>query len=127
VSVKFTGFDELNRQFNKMLKDVDKDKQEPIMLGASKVFTSVLKTNIPVNEGILKDAVVEKLMPRKEGYPTIAIGAIDRKKAPHAHFPEFGTSKMPARPYFRPTWDNTHKNLLDYITDEQKKIVKGWG
>ncbi len=47
-----------------------------------------------------------------------AIAAVDRKVAPHAHLIEFGTSRAPAYPFFRPA--------VDAHADKLGRDLKGW-
>lgn len=47
-----------------------------------------------------------------------AIAAVDRKVAPHAHLIEFGTSRAPAYPFFRPA--------VDAHADKLGKGLRGW-
>ena len=74
--------------------------------------------------GNLKRSPIAKLLPAKANYPIIAIAGIDRKITPHAHLIEFGTSKMSARPFFRPAVDAHRGKVVDNIKDGAKSIVE---
>jgi len=74
--------------------------------------------------GNLKRSLHAKLLEDKTGFPKVAIAAVDRKIAPHAHLIEFGTSKMSARPFFRPAVDAHGGKVIDNIKDGAKKLVE---
>jgi len=74
--------------------------------------------------GNLKRSLRAKLLDEKSRFPTVAIAAVDRKIAPHAHLVEFGTSKMSARPFFRPAVDSHGGKVIDNIKDGAKKLIE---
>ncbi|HEV2612539.1 MAG TPA: HK97-gp10 family putative phage morphogenesis protein [Noviherbaspirillum sp.] len=41
----------------------------------------------------------------------------NRRKAPHGHLIEFGTSRMEAQPFLRPAYDAAHKAALEVARD----------
>jgi len=70
--------------------------------------------------------VARKFKRKKKGDPG-AMVAIDRKIAPHAHFLEFGTVKMSARPFFRPAVDATRSRAAKLITKGVERAIKTAG
>ena len=74
--------------------------------------------------GNLKRSLHAELLPEKTRFPTVAIAAVDRKIAPHAHLVEFGTSKMAARPFFRPAVDANGGKVIDNIKNGAKKLIE---
>jgi HK97 gp10 family phage protein len=55
--------------------------------------------------------------------PNVIIG-VDRKQAPHAHLVEFGTAKMPARPYLRPAVAVARPLVVAVIENGLKRLLK---
>jgi len=45
-------------------------------------------------------------------------------RSPYAHFVEFGTSKMPARPFFRPALDEAMEDAARAMEEEAKDTLK---
>jgi len=74
--------------------------------------------------GNLKRSLHAKLLDEKTRFPTVAIAAVDRKIAPHGHLIEFGTSKMSARPFFRPAVDAHANKVISNIKAGAKKLVE---
>jgi len=75
----------------------------------------------------IKNSVVGRAYSKQRPDEPAAYTAIDYKKAPHAHFPEFGTVErvkktgattghMPATPYFRPAVDQNRSKFFNEIT-----------
>lgn len=124
--MQIEGFEELEKKLQKLAKDVDKDKQEPILEKAADLITKTAQNNAPVRDGLLKSSIYTKLMPRSDRFPSIAISAVDRRKAPHAGWVEFGISKMQAKPYFRKAWDEKQREAYQLIENELKSIVRKW-
>lgn len=84
----------------------EKIKTEVAFNGAaamSKVIYDEAKTNVPVQTGKLKEAIYRVYSPEKSSN-TLKLYRIswNKKKAPHGHLIEFGTSRAPAHPFIRP-------------------------
>lgn len=74
--------------------------------------------------GNLKRSLHAKMLDDRRNFPQIAIAAVDRKIAPHAHLIEFGTCKMSARPFFRPAVDAHSGKVIGNIGDGVKRLIK---
>lgn len=77
--------------------------------------------------GTLHDAVYRVFSQSRsnEDQKAYHIG-VNKSKAPHWHFLEYGTSKQPARPYIRPAFDAKIKEAIDATTDRIKeKLSRG--
>ena len=55
--------------------------------------------------------------------PTVLAG-VDTRKAPHASMVERGTSKTPARPFWRPAITKTRHVIAKIYADGLKKIIE---
>lgn len=62
-----------------------------------------------------------------EARQTGALTAEVVSKAPHAKPLEFGTSRMEARPYMRPSRDAKEKEIRDRFASQMNKLVKRSG
>jgi len=129
MEAKIEGIREFDRAVEKLIKSVGPDNTEPILFDAAELVTAQVRQNvnrIPKVTGRLSRSPVTKMMPRRRhNEPRPSIAAIDRKIAPHAGLIEFGTSKMAARPYFRPAWDAKRKDALEHIKSQLARNVKG--
>lgn len=126
MSAQLQGMDQLNKNLEKLVKATDKKHNGEILIKQAEKIRDRIIARVPEGpSGNLKRSPVAKLMPEKGTYPAIAIAGIDRKIAPHAHLIEFGTSKMPARPFFRPAVDESANQVMDGIKDGLKKNIEG--
>jgi HK97 gp10 family phage protein len=71
--------------------------------------------------GTLKEAIYASRGP--DDRPGV-IAAVDFHKAPYAGFVERGTSKMTARPYFRPAVLSTRPLVANMIADDLKRLIE---
>ena len=75
--------------------------------------------------GNLKRSLHARLLDDKLRFPKVAIAAVDRRIAPHGGLVEFGTSRAPAHPYFRPAVDAHANKVLSNIKNGAKKLIEG--
>lgn len=52
---------------------------------------------------------------------------VNKKKAPHWHFLEYGTSHRAAKPFLRPTFDNKIKPAIDTMRARMSQLISGRG
>ncbi len=95
IDIKIEGMDELKKQMLSIARSMGADNVERVNYAAADIITQEVKIRAPQGPtGNLKDSPVTKALKREYyGHPARAISAIDRKKAPHAHLVEHGTSK----------------------------------
>ena len=123
-ATKLEGQEELNRKLGKMSESVGYKNMENILMGSAVEFKEALIAKAPVGPtGNLKRSPIAKAM--KKSRVPVVIAGIDRKIAPHAHLVEFGTVKMPAKPFFRPTWDGMRKKVNEDIAKKSGKAIEG--
>ena len=123
---KIEGLEQLDKKFQKMAKNVGAEKVEPLLFASAKIVTEAQRARAPQGPtGNLKRAHVTKQLPARGRQIGAAIAAIDRRIAPHAGLVEFGTSKMPAKPYFRSGWDATRGKAKQIIEQGLKNLVEG--
>lgn len=133
--VTIEGLDELQKTLEALAKKVDNDENTDIVYtAAERHVTPTVQSNAPTGpSGSLKDAVVTKRMPVSDSYPALALTAIDRKKAPHAHLVEDGSGpryadgkyvgEMPPNPFFRTSVQQSLPTAYRFIEDELRKRV----
>jgi HK97 gp10 family phage protein len=122
--VEIEGFEELERNMQKLLKQVDDSMQEVIIEKAAKQAADQIRSRAPIGPtGNARRSIVHKLMPRSDMYPTIGIVAVDRRIAPHFHFLEFGTSKQSPNPVFRSGWAAVASQVMQQIINDIKNQV----
>jgi HK97 gp10 family phage protein len=125
MQVKIEGVPELERKLDKMTKSVSGEKMSPICLKAAQMVRDAIKQKAPQGPtGNLRRSPVAKLMTPREFF-ALAIAAIDRKIAPHAHLLEFGTVKMRPHPFFRPAWDENREKANKMVQDGIKQLIEG--
>jgi HK97 gp10 family phage protein len=82
------------------------------------------KINAPVKSGTLRDAIYRVYSPEKSS-DTLKLYRIswNKKKAPHGHLVEFGTSRAPAHPFLRPA----ASRIVDAIRAGQERMAQKLG
>ena len=124
--VKIEGLDKLEANVKKINDSVDKEQTGKILIKQAEIIRDRIRDKAPQGPtGNLKRSPVAKLMPENASYPAIAIAGIDRKIAPHAHLVEFGTSRAPAHPFFRPAVDECQRQVMNNIKNELKDKIEG--
>lgn len=106
IDISF-NVDDLKAQLNKLASDIQTTAIRSAAYAASKVIYEELKIRVPVGAtGNLRDSLYQyhdtKLS--VNGKHVYSIGP-NKKKAPHWHLLEYGTVRMAAKPFIRPTYD----------------------
>ena len=147
IDVKVEGMEEFINSIDKLVENLKPDKVEPILNSAARAVSKELRKNAPSNDGVLKKAIVTKKLKRWGNTPAPSIAAVNRKRAPHAHLVEYGTSgsrqvnpgrmvniggqaafitntgRMPANPFFRKTINATLGPTLARIEQGIGKLI----
>ena len=134
MDIEIQGIEELEKQMESLIKAVHPDKVEPVLLDGAKVMQKAIKGKIQHSvTGNLKRGVKAKVM-RRRGGSAAAIGlsvgeaapafaAMDFRIAPHYHLIEFGTSRAPAYPFFRPGVDASKEQAINQITQDISNLI----
>lgn len=93
--------------------DLDKFAQkvrEEVLIAGTAAMANVIyeevHTRVPVDTGTLRDAIYRVYSPEKSSDANKLYRiSWNKKKAPHGHLVEFGTSRAPAHPFIRPAAD----------------------
>ncbi|MDX1806541.1 MAG: HK97 gp10 family phage protein [Paenisporosarcina sp.] len=122
VDIKLDGLDQLRNRLKSFanpapIVKVALEKSGEHLRGAIQELTPVRKGP---SGGALKAAIVKgKVINGK-----IQIGPSQQGPAFRAHFLEFGTSKMPARPFIRPAFEQEKLTIEKIMAEEIRKGLK---
>jgi len=122
--ISLEGFPELISKLEKVIAKGGPETVEPILKRGADIMADKVRSLAKVGStGNLRASVVSKVLKRSGDNPAPAITAIDYRKGPHAHLLEYGTSKMAARPFFRPGIEGSSDQALEVvITKLQQEI-----
>jgi HK97 gp10 family phage protein len=128
VQIYLKGIDELERQANKLIKEVNEGKQK-ILLDQAKLVRDRIREKAPRGPtGNLKGAAYASSIPASLTGPALAFAGIRPRKAPHAHLVEYGHAgphPAPPHPFVRPAWDESRDEVERNIAAGLGKIVEG--
>ncbi len=129
-SIKIEGVKEVRLVIDKIGKEIE-DKLQPALHKGAEIVAQKATSNIErktkPKTGRLASSMVVKDMPYNDFMPLVAIAAVDRKIAPHAHLIEFGTTKMSARPFLRPAYQSSQKEVKEIVESAIKEVVNKAG
>ena len=89
----------------------------PALRAAALIPQNAAKENVPVLTGTLKRSIHQEDV---QGQLAVAVGT----DVPYAEHVEFGTSKMPARPYLRPALDENKGAMVKEFGEAWSDIVE---
>ncbi|MCB2311609.1 HK97 gp10 family phage protein [Clostridium tagluense] len=118
VDAIINRLNEINANVNKLTNKALQNAGEPVLEDA--------KANVSVGKGVLKEELKISAVKTKDGIKFILVG-IDKKdssKIFYGKFLEFGTSKMPAKPFLVPAYLKNKKQIMDIIKDTLKEGLK---
>ena len=126
IYAKWEGMDELRAAVAKMAAAVSPDAAEPLFLqGATVVAEDARSRARQGPTGNLKRSLTAGLLKRLGNNPATAIAAVKLNIAPYAHIIEFGSSRAPAYPFFRPAVDAKAESVARNIESGLARLVEG--
>lgn len=117
VDMKLDGLNELTKRLTEIADTEDVEKKA--LEDASDFLIPRIKENTPVRTGRMRDSIIAE--PVKNG--EVFIGPSQQGPAFRAHFLEFGTSKMSARPFMRPTFESNKRQIQRIMADAIRKGI----
>lgn len=131
--VRWRGQPQATRRLNKAVRTVSNDGATAAVIAGGLVFINEAKTLAPVRTGTLRRSLhvggarnktpeftptpdTPELPAPSKNLRGILFAKIGTNLN-YAQFNEFGTSRMPARPFMRPALDNKRGEALDEIQD----------
>lgn len=125
--IRIEGLKELEAQFGKIEKGLNKSAKETLLAQARMVRDRIREKAPRGPTGNLKRSPIARMMADKPNYPMLAIAGIDRKIAPHAHLVEFGHAgphSAPPHPFFRPAIMETLPKAYENIKEDLKEGIE---
>ncbi|MCT6925400.1 HK97-gp10 family putative phage morphogenesis protein [Metasolibacillus sp.] len=125
MRVDFTGLEELQRALQQRL---DSDSiQEPVLQKGAEYLKEKLEENV-YNYGFKRrSGKSEKsiVIDSKIVDGSLAVGLSNQNNdAFYLYFHEYGTSKMRARPWFRPTFENEMNRIIEIMKQELQRRMR---
>ena len=110
IESKLTG--DVSHGLDKLAEKVQEKVLFSGVAAMAKVIYEAVLPNVPVKSGLLKSAIYRVYSPeRSTGQRKTYRVSWNKKKAPHGHLVEFGTSRAPARPFLRPAFDRINEAI----------------
>lgn len=129
-AVKIKGLRELARKLKQMPVELRGKTLNAALRKGAKEIASEAQRRVPVRDGVLQRSIVIRkarvINPNNEASQTVSV----RKNAKsggnpyYASFVEFGTSKMPARPFMRPAFESRNGDALAVFKTELSKRIE---
>lgn len=140
VSVKVDGLRELGERMKGLKEDVNTRIARAATAAGAVVIRNAAQQKVPVDTGNLKKNIIVKRLPKGESsltsehIVTVRQGKLTKKQkdkglqdAYYGKFVEYGTAKMPARPYMRPAFDQNKEKAVQAIKDRIEKRLNKAG
>lgn len=134
VTIRKTGnfsVEGLNQFYDNVERVLDRTSAENlkgVFMKAGMVLRDRAKANAPFRTGKLRNAIFAA--PGNPDKPNVLVGVSRSKRktgappAPHGILIEYGTSKMQARPFFRPAITETKGQMAEIIITGFKKTIE---
>lgn len=129
--IKVEGMAQLDRKLKKLVERATGPQVEAALLKAAVPLETAMKRTTAFADytGYLRRSIGTK-KGRRRPSPTVTVGA----KAPHAHLVEFGTAErhhksgkstgiMPKRPFIRPAYDKSKREVVAVMRRELQRMT----
>lgn len=123
--IEVDGLEEAIRKVQSIVSAVEAKDVEKVLLEGAKIVQGEAKRRAPYRTGKLRRSIKAKIGKRRSKMVAGAFAAVDFKVAPHAYLVEYGTSRMRARPYFRPAWEATKDEVRRVVEEGLRKLIGG--
>lgn len=134
---KMKGLSELQKSLNTLPDKLRDRALKNASAAGARVIQREAKRLVPVQTGTLRDSIVVSRTFKQRGRRVVLRGAVviglKGVGRYYAHLHEFGTSKIPARPFMRPALNNMAPKALKVIgeklgkeIDKAAKKLTGW-
>ena len=117
--MKLEGMGELEKKLIKMGKKANSIKNKAIKAAAEPILKDA-KNEVSIDEGDLKEGLAISGIKTKKDEKYVEVGALSSDLF-YSKFLEFGTSKMPAKPFLQPSFENNMKLVEEIIKNELRK------
>lgn len=140
VTVKVDGLRELGERMKGLSEQMNNRIARAATAAGAVVIRNAAQQKAPVDTGNLKKNIIVKRLPKGESsltsehIVTVRQGKLTAKQkdkglqdAYYGKFVEYGTAKMPARPYLRPAYDQNKEKAVQAIKDRIEKRLNKAG
>lgn len=144
ITMHVSGLSELGRRMSTLKSDIALKTARSATGAAANIVKKLAKAHIlsspSVDTRSLYESVIVKKLPKKDTVLTsehiVTVRGRGKKSkktgitqtsAPHAHFVEFGTVKMPAEPFLRPGFEEGKAKAVDAMIDRLRKRIEKAG
>lgn len=125
ADISLNGVQEILDKLQQIGANVGKLENKALKNAAEPVLDDA-KSNVPVNTGKLKEGLDISNIKKKDGvkYVNVGITKSDNSEIFYGKFIEFGTSKMPARPFLQPAFEKNKNTVKNIIADTLREGLK---
>ena len=122
VTVTLDGMDALKRAIRESPKELKRWSSDAVRQSTWSIADK-MRRRVPVNEGTLLGAI-DARVPTQTGLT----GSVDiGREGYYWRFLEYGTVKMPARPFVRPSAEEESNAYVSRFEDVARKLERFWG
>lgn len=131
ISVDIRGLGGLAEDFAKLKRGAQQRVLRQAAMAGARVGRDAVRDAAPVKEGVTRRGVVAAA--KRENEPGTFTAGVrvrgaqrgDRRASPSYtwRFSELGTSKEPARPWIRPSWDSSEDEIAEAVRDRLASAI----
>jgi len=124
--IQLQGIDQLLSELRRRSEAASKRVESKALKAGGEVMAEDMRERAPyssLDKIHLRDNIVVTNVRRKDGVKYVLVGP-NKRVSWRAHFPEFGTSKMPATPYITPAFIAKRREALEAIAEELGKGLR---
>lgn len=121
------GLEDLISKLNSLPEKLEKKVLRAAIRKGANIIRDKARAYVPVDTGELRKSITVSGAKYRKG--TIALSIKPRKNKKrgisvfYGKFIEYGTSKMAAKPFMRPAYDEAEKEVLDVVINDIKSKV----
>lgn len=127
ANIELTGVDEILNKLQQIGTNISKLENKALKNAAEPVLEDAKVTNaFNDRSGKLRKGLKITNVKKKDGMKYILVGVDrgDNSEVFYGKFIEFGTSKMPARPFLQPAYEKNKQNIKRIIAETLKEGLK---
>lgn len=127
ADIELTGVDEILNKLQQIGTNISRLENKALKNAAEPVLEDAKATNaFNDKSGKLRKGLKISNVKNKEGTKYILVGVdkSDNSKIFYGKFLEFGTSKMPAKPFLQPAYEKNKENIKSTIAETLKEGLK---
>lgn len=121
------GLEDLIAKLNSLPEKLEKKVIRSAVRKGANIIRDKARSYVPVDSGELRKSITVSGAKYKKGTIAFAIKPRKNKKRGitvfYGKFIEFGTSKMAAKPFMRPAYDEAEKEVLETVINDIKSKV----